>query len=1364
MGLWGLEQKDSRSNCVVENEYYSIGCWDLSRGDGKLSFAWFLIGSLLTFLYSMYTKWREHRPMLPFISAGKAAAFQTIASEVFWSAIVGCLIGDVLGEIMTDITQGQFSENTGEVYVSKEISLIPIMCYLGFFLFVEFISKGSSGVKVSQIQQDFFHDFGFEVLSFVFNVLSLLAYLQCCYYYAGFRFRSEDLGYVPGLNSDGNPDFNENGAYGEIMELLEQRCPPRGTLGDTATKGYGVWPKNILDITNIALRLDFLIRFIQSKNKLTHMSASGDGIQNLVDFLSVSDFPAWLVCLYNSPGQLKANGGISVSNSFGFLKFLRILRFANDQYVKGYLGGEGSKHHKLLVAALELIACLFLFAGFAFTIEFPDEKSKYAEGAYWGIVCFDQAWYFAIVTLTTVGYGDFSPVTLRGRLLIGMGMLTVLGLAASLIGDVVKILMMFNEHEGGYAVSKQTKHIIICGNLVQEDVQSFMTEFFHENHGTGSAKGSAKKRHIVLLSTSLPDDVWNAMLDQFHGKVTWLRYQRNRSKHMRMALERAGLSACDGIFVLGDQSSTKPEKEDALAIMWTVILRKSLLEVHVQKLKVARAAWEAAGVMHFSSRPRSESNLPRTDSWRWRSHAAAIQNGEVVDGAEIRKINITVQVALEENVKHARMAGASQVVCTRAFKHKLMAKSFNCMGLTTLVGNLIKSTDGGGSFYKDTSSLEVYQVEVLETHAGKTLCEVSHHMWNLTAKRAAQLRAETNAENLTGGILLFGLREHSTEQGSDDYDIKLSPSTVLKKGDIGLVLADSEDDARKLWTTKENFIDSISRKRTLTFSRQNSISKRALQVEEGVDMVAMKQFEEGGGVGVEEVDELDDVATDLRPSLDSAEILVRNSRAKRRTSLTKTTIARNHHRQKTVVVRNCADSRTRKRQLKRPHSAENGTSFATMGPHEPFIVILVPTGCSMDGVEEIIVQTKQSNSELGLSAPPICVVKSNPPVETVSYSNKLSFIDGNPINEVHLHAADVGRAALVIIMSSEQYDNSEIAEALAYMVDDTKVDDDIIGDSETVKIMLSVRAIQAIERSAEAYEDQEAEEGDESAVESVEKKRTNTATAAVAARCMRRSMIFELRSSDNIVFADPTPWNQSGEEYITAPIYAAGYVYTAGMLSTLLCQSYFNPYIIKVLERLVGGSQSLVHMLAPAHLIDEPYSRVFEELSREGKVPMAVFANDASEAAEQMLPDISLARRRANSASRGTNQRKSSQKYTGDGTPLLPVPTLPVLLTNPGPDYPISAGDYILYIPAAPQENTQEDSTAAQNRSTHLDWKGGTAGGAEGRQPQPQRQWQQNPLPLGGATRGATKMYRVQHGVAAETQPSVGSGGEKAAI
>jgi potassium large conductance calcium-activated channel subfamily M alpha protein 1 len=245
--------------------------------------------------------------------------------------------------------------------------------------------------------------------------------------------------------------------------------------------------------------------------------------------------------------------------------------------VKGWLGGEGSKHHRLLVAILELIACLFLFAGFAFTIEFPDEEAVYAEGAYWHIVCFDQAFYFAIVTLTTVGYGDFSPVTLRGRLLIGVCMLTVLGLAASLIGDVVKILLMFNEHEGSYAASKQTKHVIICGKLVQEDISDFLTEFFHENHGTGN--GSAKKRHVVLLSTKLPDDVWNAILDQFHGKVTWLRYHSNRSKHMRTALDRAGLSACDGVFVLGDQSSATPEREDALAIMWTVILRKSLLEV-----------------------------------------------------------------------------------------------------------------------------------------------------------------------------------------------------------------------------------------------------------------------------------------------------------------------------------------------------------------------------------------------------------------------------------------------------------------------------------------------------------------------------------------------------------------------------------------------------------------------------------------------------------------------------------------------------------------------------------------------------------------------------------------------------------------
>jgi hypothetical protein len=158
----------------------------------------------------MYTKWREHRPILDFISAGKVAALQTIGSEIVWSAIVGGLIGDVLGEIMSDITQGQLGL-PGEVYVSWQISMIPILSYAGFFMLVHFLSDGSLGYKISQSNKEYLHDFGFEVLSFLFNVLSLLAYLQCCYYYAGFRFRSSSLNFEPTCLNNQSSEFSSMG-------------------------------------------------------------------------------------------------------------------------------------------------------------------------------------------------------------------------------------------------------------------------------------------------------------------------------------------------------------------------------------------------------------------------------------------------------------------------------------------------------------------------------------------------------------------------------------------------------------------------------------------------------------------------------------------------------------------------------------------------------------------------------------------------------------------------------------------------------------------------------------------------------------------------------------------------------------------------------------------------------------------------------------------------------------------------------------------------------------------------------------------------------------------------------------------------
>ena len=41
-----------------------------------------------------------------------------------------------------------------------------------------------------------------------------------------------------------------------------------------------------------------------------------------------------------------------------------------------------------------------------------------------------------------------------------------------------------------------------------------------------------------------------------------------------------GARQCVGVFIIGDQHSPNPSEEDALSIMWTIVVRKNLLHVN----------------------------------------------------------------------------------------------------------------------------------------------------------------------------------------------------------------------------------------------------------------------------------------------------------------------------------------------------------------------------------------------------------------------------------------------------------------------------------------------------------------------------------------------------------------------------------------------------------------------------------------------------------------------------------------------------------------------------------------------------------------------------------------------------------------
>ena len=57
-------------------------------------------------------------------------------------------------------------------------------------------------------------------------------------------------------------------------------------------------------------------------------------------------------------------------------------------------------------------------------------------------------WYFAITTLSTIGYGDFSPVSIEERIIASFILLFGVSIFSFIMGSLIEILMHYRNLEG----------------------------------------------------------------------------------------------------------------------------------------------------------------------------------------------------------------------------------------------------------------------------------------------------------------------------------------------------------------------------------------------------------------------------------------------------------------------------------------------------------------------------------------------------------------------------------------------------------------------------------------------------------------------------------------------------------------------------------------------------------------------------------------------------------------------------------------------------------------------------------------------------------------------------------------------------
>ncbi len=169
---------------------------------------------------------------------------------------------------------------------------------------------------------------------------------------------------------------------------------------------------------------------------------------------------------------------------------------------------------------------------------------------------FLDGFWWSIVTLTTVGYGDKFPITAGGRALAVIIMLLGLSFFALVTGFVSSFIMQRYKKEEftGMDLVGVKNHIIVCGwnsnapTVVKELLSLYKNELMH----------------FVIVTEEQPDYVFSERIHYVKGDFT-----------RKEILERAQIEYSSSVIILADSTSERgPQDIDARTILASLAVER----------------------------------------------------------------------------------------------------------------------------------------------------------------------------------------------------------------------------------------------------------------------------------------------------------------------------------------------------------------------------------------------------------------------------------------------------------------------------------------------------------------------------------------------------------------------------------------------------------------------------------------------------------------------------------------------------------------------------------------------------------------------------------------------------------------------
>ena len=150
---------------------------------------------------------------------------------------------------------------------------------------------------------------------------------------------------------------------------------------------------------------------------------------------------------------------------FRWFRMLRLIRFFEGKTAFGYLTHQDSAIFARILFTIFTI--IFVYSGLIYQVEHSINASEFNT--------FLDAVYFSVATMTTVGYGDITPVSQTGRLLAVLMILTGIALIPWQVGDLIKHLVKTSTQVktlcpscGQATHDADARHCKICGSSLSQ--------------------------------------------------------------------------------------------------------------------------------------------------------------------------------------------------------------------------------------------------------------------------------------------------------------------------------------------------------------------------------------------------------------------------------------------------------------------------------------------------------------------------------------------------------------------------------------------------------------------------------------------------------------------------------------------------------------------------------------------------------------------------------------------------------------------------------------------------------------------------------------------------------------------------------